>query len=65
MNYLIGILIVPALLSLWLLVQYLARRYARAHPEFGAFREEGGGCGKSCSCSAGGSCRNDTDRGGH
>jgi hypothetical protein len=65
MKYLIAILFVPLLLSLWLLIQHLGRRYAKAHPEFGAFREEGGGCGKSCSCSAGGSCQKESDQGHH
>ncbi len=65
MEYLIAMLFVPALLILWLLVQHLGRRFAQAHPELGAFREEGGGCGSGCSCSAGGSCRNDPHQGHH
>ncbi|MBL7002532.1 MAG: chemotaxis protein [Gammaproteobacteria bacterium] len=55
-QYLAGMMIVPVLLIGWLLVQNIGRRYARAHPELGEFREEGGGCGKSCSCS-GNSCK--------
>ena len=55
-QYLIAMILVPLLLIGWLIVQQLARRYAEAHPELGAYREEGGGCGKNCSCS-GGSCR--------
>jgi hypothetical protein len=54
-QYLIAVLFVPAVLFGWLLVQNIGRRFAAAHPELGAFREEGGGCGKSCSCS-GNSC---------
>jgi len=49
-------LLVPALLLGWILVQEIARRFARAHPELGAFREEGGGCGKNCGCH-GGTCQ--------
>lgn len=61
LKYLIAITAVPILLIGWLLVQQLARRFAESHPELGSFREEGGGCGKSCGCS-GGSCQNKTDR---
>ena len=35
-DYIIAILVVPALLIGWLLVQQLGRNFARAHPEFGA-----------------------------
>lgn len=55
MKYLAAMLLVPALLLGWLLVQELSRRFARAHPELGPFREEGGGCGGNCAC-RGGSC---------
>lgn len=37
----------------WIWVQQLARDYAARHPEFGPVKEEGGGCGGSCSCSKG------------
>ena len=50
MQYLIAMLVVPALLIGWLLIQHITRSYAKSHPEFGRFREEGGGCGKSCGC---------------
>ncbi len=56
-------LILLALLG-WIRVQQAARSYAARHPEFGPAKEEGGGCGSSCSCSAacgsdgGGSCKN-------
>jgi len=42
----------------WIAVQQAARRFAARHPEFGPAKEEGGGCGSSCSCSAGGKCTN-------
>ncbi len=41
----------------WIGVQQAARHYALRHPEFGPPREEGGGCGGSCSCKGGGSCK--------
>jgi len=50
-NYLIAMLVIPALLFGWLLVQYLAREFARRHPEFGPVREDGHGCGTDCSSS--------------
>jgi len=59
MNYLIAMLLIPALLIGWLLVQQMARRFAKAHPEFGPFRE-GGGCGSSCGCSNKNSCQKDS-----
>ena len=61
-DYLIGIALVPLLLFGWLLVQSLARLFARAHPEFGEAREEGSGCGSSCLCK-GGTCQRKTDCG--
>jgi hypothetical protein len=45
-------LILLALLG-WIRVQQAARDYAARHPEFGAAREEGGGCGGGCACSGG------------
>ena len=59
-DFIIASVAVLVLLSGWLLVQQLARRFAARHPEFGPAREEGSGCGKSCMC-AGGSCSK-TDR---
>ena len=35
---------------LWIGVQQLARIYAKKHPELGAAKEEGLGCGKNCGC---------------
>ena len=51
-DYLIAMAGVLGLLLGWVWVQQLARNFARRHPEFGPAREEGGGCGSSCSCSA-------------
>lgn len=45
MIYLTTVLIVLALLAGWLLMRVVARRFAERHPEFGALREEGEGCG--------------------
>ena len=45
MIYLKTVLIVLALLAGWLVVRAAARRYAAHHPELGALREEGEGCG--------------------
>ncbi len=42
----------------WLWVTKITTNYALRHPEFGPPREEGGGCGGSCSCKSGGSCKN-------
>lgn len=53
MTYLITIAILVGLLSVWIVVQQLARGYAARHPEFGPVREDGetgcGGCGNHCS----------------
>ena len=56
-----AMLLVPALLLGWIVVQEIARRFARTHPELGAFREEGGGCGKNCGCH-GGQCRREQEK---
>jgi hypothetical protein len=45
MIYLRTVLILLALLAGWVLVRAAARRFAASHPEFGAVREEGEGCG--------------------
>jgi hypothetical protein len=44
------ILALLAMLALWLGVQALARRTAQRHPEYGPFREAGGGCGGGKGC---------------
>ncbi|MGB0722943.1 MAG: chemotaxis protein [Gammaproteobacteria bacterium] len=56
-DYLIAMTAVPALFGGWLLVQSVTRRYSAAHPELGEHKEEGTGCGKSCSCSGSGKCK--------
>ena len=58
-DFIIASVAILMLLSGWLFVQHLARRYAARHPEFGPAREEGSGCGKSCMC-AGGRCSNES-----
>lgn len=46
----------------WVLVQQMARLFARRHPEFGAYRE-GGSCGSgNCSCGHAGSCERGEER---
>jgi hypothetical protein len=52
-NFLIAIGVIFTLMSAWVGVQHLARVYAQKHPEFGAAKEEGLGCGKSCGCKEG------------
>jgi hypothetical protein len=56
LKYLIAMLTVPLLLVGWLLIQQLGRKFARENPLLGPYREEGGGCGKSCGCK-GSSCQ--------
>ena len=55
LDYLIAMTVFPMLLIGWVIVQHVARMYAKAHPEFGPPREEGTGCGSHCRCD-GGSC---------
>lgn len=55
-DYLIAILGIGGLLSGWLTVQHVTRRYALDHPELGPPREEGEGCGSGCTCTAKGQC---------
>ncbi len=47
-DYLIALVLFPALAIAWVVVQNITRRFALKHPEFGPPREEGGGCGGSC-----------------
>jgi hypothetical protein len=47
---LLAILVLFALCGLWFALQALGRRFAKNHPEFGRYREEGGECGKTCGC---------------
>jgi hypothetical protein len=60
MQYIVAMLLVPCLLIGWLVVQHISRKYAQAHPELGEFREEGGGCGKSCGCKGKSSCQRES-----
>ena len=53
-NFLIATSVIFTLMSAWIGIQHLARIYAQNHPEFGAAKEEGLGCGKSCGCKEGG-----------
>jgi hypothetical protein len=63
LDYLIASALILLMLLGWIVVQHLARQFSRRHPEFGAHREEGGGCGGNCACSSGNSCRNREARG--
>jgi len=55
-EYLTAIAVIFMLMIGWLLVQAIARNYARHHPEFGPFREDGAGCGSRCGCANKGQC---------
>lgn len=54
-TYLITVLVILGLMTGWLGVQQLARRFAARHPELGPAREEGGGC-MFCLCKNGETC---------
>jgi len=56
-EYLTAIAVIFVLMLGWLLVQSMARNYARRHPEFGPLREDGDGCGSSCGCASNGQCK--------
>lgn len=56
LDFIIASALIMAMLVGWILVQQLARRFARRHPEFGPYVEKRG-CGDSCSCSGGDSCQ--------
>jgi len=53
LDYLLAIGLILLMLIGWVLVQQAARRFAARHPQFGPAKEEGSGCGASCSCSHG------------
>jgi len=53
LDYLLATGLILLLLVGWILVQQGARKFAARHPEFGPAKEEGSGCGKSCSCRRG------------
>ena len=52
-NLLITIFIIFTLLVTWIAIQQIARHFAANHPELGAMKEEGLGCGKTCGCKKG------------
>jgi hypothetical protein len=60
LNYFIAMGGIMLLLLFWVVIQHFARLYAAKHPEFGATREEGSGCGSTCICSnkEKGNCQN-------
>ena len=47
---LISIAVIFVLLLVWMKFQDAGRKFAKKHPEFGRYREEGGECGKTCGC---------------
>ncbi|MCK4841661.1 MAG: hypothetical protein KAT04_07230 [Methylococcales bacterium] len=53
LNLLITVIIIFSLLMAWVFIQQAARKYAANHPELGAAKEEGLGCGKTCGCKPG------------
>jgi hypothetical protein len=53
----IAISAIFVLLIGWLVVQSLARLFAKRHPELGPAREEGQGCGSTCGCHDKASCK--------
>jgi len=55
-DYLIAMGGILLVLLGWVGAQRLSREFARRHPEFGAAREEGGGCGSGCTCASQGQC---------
>jgi hypothetical protein len=52
-NFLISVILIFSVLIIWVIVQQIARKYAANHPEQGAMKEEGLGCGKTCGCKKG------------
>lgn len=53
LTLLITIIIIFSLLLAWVFIQQAARKFAANHPELGAAKEEGLGCGKNCGCKIG------------
>jgi len=56
LKFLLASAVIMLVLSGWVLVQQMARRFAMRHPEFGPYREKGG-CGGGCCCSGNNSCQ--------
>ena len=48
--------VIMGVLMGWVVVQQLAREFARRHPEFGPYVEKRG-CGGNCSCGSSGTCK--------
>ncbi len=56
LDFIIASGLIMLVLTGWILVQQMARRFARHHPEFGPYVEKRG-CGGNCSCAGGASCQ--------
>lgn len=57
-QFLISAGVILVLLLGWIAIQRLSRAFARRHPEFGAYREAGSGCGTGkCACASVDYCR--------
>lgn len=55
-TYATTIAVIFSLLVAWVLVQQVARLFARRHPEFGPYREKGSCGGGGCGSCEGDSC---------
>lgn len=60
-EYLLAMLVILVVLSGWVGVQHLARRYAARHPEFGPSRGAVG-CGAGCGCHGDAACPREKQR---
>ena len=56
LTYTLTILLLLAILGGWMGLRHWARAFSLAHPEFGAHREEGRGCGGCPDGGCGGHC---------
>lgn len=56
-SYIAAFAVIFGLFLGWVVVQFVARAFARRNPGFGPAREEGGGCGKTCLCAKSERCR--------
>lgn len=52
LNFIIAMVVIFGLMLAWIYIQQIAREYAAKHPEFGAMKEEGLGCGKTVAVKA-------------
>lgn len=59
LTYLLVIALLLAALASWLWLRHWAHTFSQAHPEFGAHREEGQGCGACSPGGCGGRCGED------